>query len=315
MNQSFMTEIENPRGWIRKVNTLLLITLIVYLGYSLMISAILATKDGKVSIFGNTMFQLVSSQIALLLPSVCFFLKYKVPVMEYLHIKPLRIATLLLIVVFTYVSYPLISLCNYVSLYFTENVIDNTMEELLQQYPTIICVIAVAFIPCIVEEIIFRGVLYRAYKQCGIGIAVVFTALLFGLFHMNLNQMSYAVVMGIVLVTLNEVTGSMLGSMLMHFLINATSILSASAYYKQYGNIQAQSEKQSGDVVVLQQLIILSIVSLFIMAFLLWAMAKLQKRKVKQLQFINEKNEKIFSVPLLVVFIICIVILTMSQLG
>ena len=227
----------------------------------------------------------------------------------------MRVSTLLLVIIFTYASYPIISLCNYVSLFFTQNVIDNTMEELLGQYPTIVCVIAVALVPCVVEEIIFRGVLYSTYKQCGVGKAAIFTAILFGLFHMNLNQMSYAVVMGIVLVMLNEITGSILSSMLMHFLINATSIISASAYYRQYGTLQ--SESQSGDFSVLQQLIILSVGSLIIMALLLWAMAKLQGRieKIKELQLKTKKQEKIFSVPLIVVIAICIVIVTMSQLS
>lgn len=315
MNQSLTTETSNQRGWIRKVNMLLLVTLIVYLGYSLMISVVLEARDGNVPILGNTMFQLVSSQIALLAPSAIFFWKHKVPVMKYLHIKHMRVSTLLLVIIFTYASYPIISLCNYVSLFFTQNVFDNTMEELLGQYPTIVCVIAVALVPCVVEEIIFRGVLYSTYKQCGVGKAAIFTAILFGLFHMNLNQMSYAVVMGIVLVMLNEITGSILSSMLMHFLINATSIISASAYYRQYGTLQ--SESQSGDFSVLQQLIILSVGSLIIMALLLWAMAKLQGRieKIKDLQLKTKKQEKIFSVPLIVVIAICIVIVTMSQLS
>lgn len=315
MNQSLWTETGNPREWIKKVNMLLLLTLIVYLGYSLIISSIVYSMDGDVPILGNTMFQLVSSQIALLAPTVCFLWKYKVPVMEYLHIKSLRIPTLLLVILFTYVSYPIISLCNYISLFFTENVIDNTIQKLLEQYPTVICVIAVALVPCIVEELIFRGVLYRAYKQGGVGKAAVFTGLLFGLFHLNLNQMSYALVMGIVLVLLNEATGSMLSSMLMHFLINATSIVSAAAYYRQGENLQ--SESAPPDVLVLRQLIILSIVSLIFMILLLRGMISLEKRKekVKELKYVSEKKEKIFSFSLIVAFVICIVMMTISQLG
>lgn len=325
MNQSLVTEAGNRPGWIRKVNMLLLLTLIMYLGYSLTISSIVVATGGDVPILGNTMFQLVSQQIILLAPSVVFFWKHKVPVLEYLHIKPLRIPTVLLVIVFTYVSYPIISLCNYISLFFTKNVIDNTMEELLGQYPTVVCVIAVAFVPCVVEELIFRGVLYRTYKQCGVGKAILLTAFLFGLFHMNLNQMSYAVVMGIVLVLLNEATGSMISSMLMHFFINATSVVSAAAYYKQYGTLQ--SESQNGDVSVLQQLIVLSIGSLIFMALLLRAMTKLEKRKwvmtilkqrkekVKELQYITANKEKIFSGSLLVVIVICIAMVTISQLA
>lgn len=314
MNQSLMTETGNQRDWVRKVNRLLLLTLIVYLGYSVIISVILEARNGEIPILENTMFQLVSSQIALLVPSACFFWKYKVSVMEYLHIRPLRIPTLLLVVIFTYVSYPIIALCNYISLFFAENVIDSTMEDLLGQYPTIVCVIAVALVPCIVEELIFRGILYRAYKPCGVGKAVIITALLFGLFHMNVNQMSYAVVMGIVLVLLNEATGSMLSSMLMHFLINATSVVSAAVYYRQYGAIQ--SDSQSGDFSVLKQLIVLSIGSLIFMFLLLRGMASLEKRKekVKVQQNISEKKEKIFSGSLLVVIAICIVMITMMEL-
>lgn len=313
MNQSLLAETGSQRGWVKKVNMLLLLTLIVYLGYSLMISAIVESKDGDIPILGNTMFQLVSSQITLLAPSVCFFWKHKIPVMEYLHIRPLRIPTLLLVVVFTYVSYPIIALCNYVSLFFTENVINDTMGELFEQYPTIVCVIAVALVPCIVEELIFRGILYRTYKQCGVGKAAVVTALLFGLFHMNLNQMSYAVVMGIVLVLINEATGSMLSSMLMHFLINATSVVSAAVYYRQYGTMQSGS--QSGDFSVLQQLVILSVVSLIFMTLLLRGMASLEKRKekVNAQQNISENKEKIFSVSLLVAIVICIVMVTMIE--
>lgn len=315
MNQSLLTETGNQRGWVKKVNMLLLLTLIVYLGYSLMISIVAYSRDGDVPILGNVMFQLVSSQFVLLAPSAFFFWKHKVPVMEYLHIRPLRIPTLLLVVVFTYVSYPIISLCNYVSLFFTENVIDNTMEDLLEQYPTIVCVIAVALVPCIVEELIFRGILYRTYKKCGTAKAIILTALLFGLFHMNVNQMSYAVAMGIVLVLLNEATGSMLSSMLMHFLINATSVISAAVYYRQYDTLQP--EEQNGDFSVLLPLTVISIVSLVFMVFLLRGMVSLEKRKekVKARQTISEKKEKIFSVSLLVVIVICIVMVTISQLG
>lgn len=315
MNQSLLTETGNQRGWVKKVNMLLLLTLIVYLGYSLMISSIVYSRGGDVPILGNTMFQLVSQQIVLLAPTAYFFWKHKVPVIQYLHIKPLRIPTLLLVVVFTYVSYPIISLCNYVSLFFTENVIDSTMEKLLAQYPTIVCVIAVALVPCIVEELIFRGILYRTYRQCGMGKAILFTALLFGLFHMNVNQMSYAVVMGIVLILLNEATGSMLSSMLMHFLINATSVISAAVYYKQYGTMQ--SDSQGGDFSVLRQLILLSMISVIFMILLLRGMASLEKRKeeIKNMQLISEKKEKIFSVPLLAVIAICIVMVTIIEFG
>ena len=49
------------------------------------------------------------------------------------------------------------------------------------------------------EELLFRGVLLRKARRFGDRTAVVFTAVMFGLMHGNLNQFLYAVVIGLVL--------------------------------------------------------------------------------------------------------------------
>lgn len=68
---------------------------------------------------------------------------------------------------------------------------------------------------------------------------------------------------------------------------------------------------------MLRQLIFLSMVSVIFMILLLRGMASLEKRKeeIKNMQLISEKKEKIFSVPLLAVIAICIVMVTIIELG
>ena len=53
----------------------------------------------------------------------------------------------------------------------------------------------------------------------------VLSGLVFGLMHLNINQLSYALLMGIVFALLVEVTGSMYSSMLAHFAANSYSII------------------------------------------------------------------------------------------
>ncbi|MCR5153604.1 MAG: CPBP family intramembrane metalloprotease, partial [Lachnospiraceae bacterium] len=56
-------------------------------------------------------------------------------------------------------------------------------------------------------------------------LAIIFSGLLFGLMHGNLNQFTYTVVLGMILCLINEATGSMLSSMLFHFILNASNVI------------------------------------------------------------------------------------------
>ena len=67
------------------------------------------------------------------------------------------------------------------------------------------------------EELLFRGVLLRKARRFGDRTAVVFTAVMFGLMHGNLNQFLYAVVIGLVLGYLAVRTNRILYNVLLHF--------------------------------------------------------------------------------------------------
>ena len=178
-------------------NRFLLITLLCYMGSSFVLQLLANLLGGKIPFLRDTLFLLLAGQIALVVPAIVFFVKNKINVTEFLRIKRMHPITWILIIVFSYASYPIISLCNYLSLQVSENVIDGTMQDILEKYPIAICVIAVALIPCMVEETIFRGVMYQSYKRAGFFKALFMTAILFGFFHMNINQMSYAIVIGL----------------------------------------------------------------------------------------------------------------------
>ncbi len=55
------------------------------------------------------------------------------------------------------------------------------------------------FLAPVVEEILFRGGVLRALRPAGKGFAIVFSALLFGVFHGNLVQIPFAFLVGLVL--------------------------------------------------------------------------------------------------------------------
>ncbi|MBO5371699.1 MAG: CPBP family intramembrane metalloprotease [Lachnospiraceae bacterium] len=80
----------------------------------------------------------------------------------------------------------------------------------------------------IVEELLYRGIIYaRIKKWLGIKAAVLLSAIIFGLVHMNLVQFVYAAVFGILLAFITEKTGNFYAAAFAHMAANFTSVLRA----------------------------------------------------------------------------------------
>ena len=72
------------------------------------------------------------------------------------------------------------------------------------------------------EELIFRGIVYNELKRSyKLPLAMVVSALLFGLYHMNVVQGGYGFIMGLLMVYLYEYFGSFLWPVLVHMLANS----------------------------------------------------------------------------------------------
>ena len=85
--------------------------------------------------------------------------------------------------------------------------------------------IGIAIVPAIAEEICFRGAVLHASRGMSIKSAAIVNGILFGLFHMNLQQIPYAIFLGVILSLFVIYTRSVLSSMLAPFLLNASNLV------------------------------------------------------------------------------------------
>lgn len=93
-------------------------------------------------------------------------------------------------------------------------------QELWQQY-----LVAAVLIPCM-EEMIFRGLIFRRMRTYSIfSLAALVSAVLFGIYHMNLLQFLYATCLGLLLAYVYEQFRTILAPILLHATANAFSIL------------------------------------------------------------------------------------------
>lgn len=85
--------------------------------------------------------------------------------------------------------------------------------------------VAVALVAPFVEELMYRGAGVSLLRRFGTPVAVVGTAVLFGLAHGLLLALPALVLFGLVTAWLRLRTGSVLPSMLVHAAFNATSLI------------------------------------------------------------------------------------------
>jgi sodium transport system permease protein len=83
-----------------------------------------------------------------------------------------------------------------------------------------------ALLPAICEELAFRGFILSGFSRNGrTGVAIVFSALLFGVMHMIPQQVFNAFLLGLVLGLLALRSGSIIPSVAFHFVNNAMGVL------------------------------------------------------------------------------------------
>lgn len=97
----------------------------------------------------------------------------------------------------------------------------EVVESIQYSVPIWLGIILYGVISPVVEEMVFRGVIYsRIKKFYSVPRAVVFSALLFGIFHANLPQFLYGTAMGLLMALCYEYSGCFAAPVLMHMSAN-----------------------------------------------------------------------------------------------
>lgn len=188
---------------------------------------------------------LLIAQIGYALPALFYVAKKKQPLRESIRLKKLNLLTVLLLVVFAFSVMPLMTLLNMLSLLISRNHIQSTVNGMLNQTNFFLCLFAIGILPAILEEFVYRGAIYNQHRKGSVKKAILCSGLFFGLLHMNINQFSYAFVMGIVLAIVVEATGSILGSMIVHATINGFSVTIS----KLQPYFEAKIQKATGETI------------------------------------------------------------------
>ena len=299
----------------------------------------------------NPLYNILLAQLIRFIPAVIFMVIQKYQFKSDLKFHKIKISSVFLLILFAlcfigkagysiyenskvtssldaYLMTPLMNLISVISMLFGRNVMNTTMNNLTSMYPLVICVLVVGILPAFMEETIYRGVYLNEYGRENKRWAIFLSAFLFGVLHQNFNQFTYAFAMGIIFALVVEATGSILGSMVIHFVINTTSVINLFVYPKLlkvleefYGSDQfnaaeilENSMAQSTDRVILLTTAIQSMLPAIICSILAFFVFRLIAKRegryeeVKRIFTSNQPRNKVsdfISTPLILGIAIC----------
>ncbi|MBP3475219.1 MAG: CPBP family intramembrane metalloprotease [Lachnospiraceae bacterium] len=266
------------------------------------------------------MINLLVSEGIIAVPAVLFLLFSKSRWGEVLGFHKIRISTFFMIVLFTFLVMPLITVLNAISMFFTENAVASMEQDIMGvAFPVMLFLIGMFGPFC--EEFVFRGVIYGGYLKSGNKLrAILLSALLFGLMHMNVNQAIYAFVIGILLAFLMEATGSLWAPVFCHMIFNSEQVCLMYLSNKILGllpetGIEAMQITQEELLAALSvYLVIAAITTPIALCVLAW-IAKNENREtdVKQIWVKRgEAREYLVSVPLIIAIVLCLAYMSLE---
>lgn len=164
------------------------------------------------------------------------------------HIGAIGLEEIIAILILTPLFLIVGSYINAVSMIFAHNYVQDALTGIGDNLFFGILVLAIA--PAIVEELAYRGFIFQ---RLGSGWkTVLMSAALFAFRHMNLNQICYAFVMGILLAMVYQISGNLVCSISIHMLFNLYSVL----LYGRCTFVEKMAEIQFGGYYIFSGLVV-----------------------------------------------------------
>lgn len=171
---------------------------------------------------------IITEYVLILLPTILFVLIRGYNFKDIFMINKINVKQILMIPLITILIYPVGVFFNYIFILFINHFgeinpvtipIPQSGIELFKSF------IIIALSAGICEEALFRGFIMSSYKKAGKKKAILVSAVLFGIFHYNIQNLIAPIILGIVFGYMVYKTNSIFSSMIAHITNNSIALL------------------------------------------------------------------------------------------
>lgn len=236
---------------------------------------------------------------------------------EMLGFQKIKVSSFFMVLLFTFLIMPMSTALNAISMLFVDNTVNAISGDVLQMpFPVMLFMIGMFGPFC--EEFAFRGVIFRGYKNSGsVFWSIFWSALLFGLMHLNFNQAAYAIAIGVLFGLLVEATGSLWSSVIAHMVFNSHQV--CLMYLSEFfpSDLVADEAELTQELLISAigpYLIIAAVATPLAICVLVW-LSKNEKREIELCSIWARrkvKREAMVSIPLIIAIVICLAYMSLE---
>ena len=228
----------------RETNLFMLVFLVYEFASSLLVDA--GTKAAGIT---GLLPRVAVLQVAtFLVPCVVLLAMRRVPWREIFPLRWIGWKNVLFILLLMLCAQPVMMFLSGLSAMLFGNQVSETVTDMMQTGGLGATVLVVGFLPAVMEEAVFRGVILSGYKNAGLWTAALVNGIFFGIMHLNPQQFLYAFCMGMLFALMVRHTRSLLASVLAHSAVNVTQTMLAFGA----GQAAAAAEVQTAELTALE---------------------------------------------------------------
>lgn len=146
---------------------------------------------------------------------------------------------------------------------------------------------SIAIFPAVFEELVFRGLIFnKAKEKLSVISSAILSGILFGLYHLDLQQFFYAAILGFIFALIYNKTNNILDVIIIHFLVDFTQLYIATSTLQSETITNALNES---DEIFNETTLALS--TFILCAVLLLIFVPLTKTFYKKYESVKDENE------------------------
>ena len=170
---------------------------------------------------------IITQYLLILLPPILYLIIKKIPIKTTMRFKKISIKHGILVMCITLLMYPLAVCANtlfmiLMSLLGNLNIPELPTASSTSEYIILMLIISISAGIC--EEVFFRGFILSGYENLGKKNAIIFSSILFGIFHFNLYNLLGPIVLGLVFSYLVILTDSLYAGIIGHITNNGFAV-------------------------------------------------------------------------------------------
>lgn len=245
---------------------------------------------------------LITEFVLIALPALLYVILKKGSIKKELRFNKLSLKNALLVTVIFVCGYPValfVSIIGNIFVSFFGKLIISPIPvaENFNEYFVLLMIVAGSAGIC--EEILFRGLIMRGYEKIGKWPNIIFTAILFSMLHINIQNILGPLFLGIVLGYVVYTTNSIFAGMIGHFVNNAMSVTISYVFTRLMPFAKDAAAQEVPQALMIQGLILWAVligiyaaVSGLIMYFCIKALQELNKDRIAPEEKIELETQK-----------------------